>query len=125
MPRTSWIRFSKKLSQTMRKDVIRLYKSVPMKNSIGELEDSPALLVGEYPANVTTPSEPFTEETQGTTRPHNYLITLDPEVPVPMEYRLLVELVQVRQGVEGAIVEISAVEGGLLGWTLTGSDEAF
>lgn len=122
MAKDPWISGSQKIQKLMRKDDIELYKSRPLKDAIGEISDNP-VFIGAYKANVTTPPEEIGEEVQGTVRTHNYQITLAPDVRLPMESKLFVKLVKVRQGETGALVEVTNLVGGLLGWTLTAADE--
>ena len=122
MAKNPWISGAQKIDRLMRKDEIELYESRPLQDALGEISDNP-VLIGAYKANVTTTAEEIGEEVQGTVRTHNYEITLSPEVKLPMESKLFVKLVKVRQGEQGALVEVTNLVGGLLGWTLTAADE--
>lgn len=118
----SWQVGAKQISSLMRHDIVRVYKSEPEPDEVGEWADS-LVLLGEYRANVTTPQETIDEDVSGTLRTHNYEITLDADVPLPRDKKIFVELVQVRQGDQGAIVEVNSINGGLLGQTLSAADE--
>lgn len=120
----SWQVGARQISNLMRYDTIRLYKSVPTQDEVGEWADS-LVLLGEYKANVTTPAESIDEDISGTLRTHNYEITLDVDVPLPRDAKLFVELVSVRQGDVGAIVEVNTINSGLLGQTLSAADERY
>lgn len=120
----SWQVGARQISNLMRYDTIRLYKSVPTQDEVGEWADS-LVLLGEYKANVTTPAESIDEDVSGTLRTHNYEITLDVDVPLPRDAKLFVELVSVRQGDAGAIVEVNTINSGLLGKTLSAADERY
>ena len=120
----SWQVGARQISNLMRYDTIRLYKSVPTQDEVGEWADS-LVLLGEYKANVTTPTESIDEDVSGTLRTHNYEITLDVDVPLPRDAKLFVELVSVRQGDVGAIVEVNTINSGLLGQTLSAADERY
>lgn len=120
----SWQVGARQISNLMRYDTIRLYKSVPTQDEVGEWADS-LVLLGEYKANVTTPAESIDEDVSGTLRTHNYEITLDVDVPLPRGAKLFVELVSVRQGDVGAIVEVNTINSGLLGQTLSAADERY
>lgn len=120
----SWQVGAKQISNLMRYDTIRLYKSVPKQDEVGEWADD-LVLLGEYKANVTTPAETIDEDVSGTLRTHNYEITLDVDVPLPRDAKLFVELVSVRQGDVGAIVEVNTINSGLLGQTLSAADERY
>lgn len=120
----SWQVGARQISNLMRYDTIRLYKSVPTQDEVGEWADS-LVLLGEYKANVTTPAESIDEDVSGTLRTHNYEITLDVDVPLPRDAKLFVELVSVRQGDVGAIVEVNTINSGLLGQTLSAADERY
>lgn len=120
----SWQVGARQISNLMRYDTIRLYKSVPTQDEVGEWADS-LVLLGEYKANVTTPAESIDEDVSGTLRTHNYEITLDVDVPLPRDAKLFVELVSVRQGDVGAIVEVTTINSGLLGQTLSAADERY
>lgn len=122
MAKNPWVSGSQAISRLMRKDTIRLYKSIPEQDDIGERADNP-VLIGEYAANVTTPPEAIGEDIQGATRTHYYEITLDPSVELPLDSKLFVELVSVRQGQPGAMVEVTDIQGGMLGYTLSAADE--
>lgn len=126
MPRNAgnaWAYGAAKIAQLMHKDLIELYICVPVANAIGEISDSNLLLVGEYPANVTTPPETIGEEFQGNVRTHYYQIALAPDVQIPQNEKLYVKLIKVRQGEPGVIAEVSGLQGGLLGWTINAADE--
>lgn len=118
----SWQVGAKQISSLMRADLVRIYKSEPQPDEAGEWADS-LVLLGEYKANVTTPQETIDEDVSGTLRTHNYEITLDPNVPLPRDKKIFVELVRVRQGDVGVIVEVNSINGGLLGQTLSAADE--
>lgn len=120
----SWQVGARQISNLMRYDTIRLYKSVPTQDEVGEWADS-LVFLGEYKANVTTPAESIDEDVSGTLRTHNYEITLDVDVPLPRDAKLFVELVSVRQGDAGAIVEVNTINSGLLGQTLSAADERY
>ena len=120
----SWQVGARQISNLMRYDTIRLYKSVPTQDEVGEWADS-LVLLGEYKANVTTPAESIDEDVSGTLRTHNYEITLDVDVPLPRDAKLFVELERVRQGDVGAIVEVNTINSGLLGQTLSAADERY
>lgn len=120
----SWQVGARQISNLMRYDTIRLYKSVPTQDEVGEWADS-LVLLGEYKANVTTPAESIDEDVSGTLRTHDYEITLDVDVPLPRDAKLFVELVSVRQGDVGAIVEVNTINSGLLGQTLSAADERY
>ncbi len=120
----SWQVGARQISNLMRYDTIRLYKSVPTQDEVGEWADS-LVFLGEYKANVTTPAESIDEDVSGTLRTHNYEITLDVDVPLPRDAKLFVELVSVRQGDVGAIVEVNTINSGLLGQTLSAADERY
>lgn len=120
----SWQVGARQISNLMRYDTIRLYKSVPTQDEVGEWADS-LVFLGEYRANVTTPAESIDEDVSGTLRTHNYEITLDVDVPLPRDAKLFVELVSVRQGDVGAIVEVNTINSGLLGQTLSAADERY
>lgn len=120
----SWQVGARQISNLMRYDTIRLYKSVPTQDGVGEWADS-LVFLGEYKANVTTPAESIDEDVSGTLRTHNYEITLDVDVPLPRDAKLFVELVSVRQGDVGAIVEVNTINSGLLGQTLSAADERY
>ena len=120
----SWQVGARQISNLMRYDTIRLYKSVPTQDEVGEWADS-LVFLGEYKANVTTPAESVDEDVSGTLRTHNYEITLDVDVPLPRDAKLFVELVSVRQGDVGAIVEVNTINSGLLGQTLSAADERY
>ena len=120
----SWQVGARQISNLMRYDTIRLYKSVPTQDEVGEWADS-LVFLGEYKANVTTPAESIDEDVSGTLRTHNYEITLDVDVPLPRDAKLFVELVSVRHGDVGAIVEVNTINSGLLGQTLSAADERY
>lgn len=120
----SWQVGARQISNLMRYDTIRLYKSVPTQDEVGEWADS-LVFLGEYKANVTTPAESIDEDVSGTLRTHDYEITLDVDVPLPRDAKLFVELVSVRQGDVGAIVEVNTINSGLLGQTLSAADERY
>lgn len=120
----SWQVGAKQISSLMRHDIVRVYKSEPEQDEVGEWADS-LVLLGEYKANVTTPQETIDEDVSGTLRTHNYEITLDADVYLPRDKKIFVELVQVRQGDVGAIVEVNTINSGLLGQTLSAADERY
>lgn len=120
----SWQVGAKQISNLMRYDTIRLYKSVPKQDEVGEWADD-LVLLGEYKANVTTPAETIDEDVPGTLRTHNYEITLDVDVSLPRDAKIFAELVEVRQGDAGAIVEVNTINSGLLGQTLSAADERY
>lgn len=122
MARTAWNVGAKKISQLMRKDLVEVYYSDGRQTSVGEVVDYP-VLIGTYRANVTTPAEQIGEEEQGNVRTHNYTITLDVDVPLPIDKKLFIKIVRSRQGTPGVMLEVSDLQGGLLGQTINAHDE--
>ena len=117
-----WAVGARQISKAMRYDTVRIYRSEPTVDEVGEWADNP-VLIGEFKANVTTPQESLDEDIPGTLRTHNYEITLDPDIELPRDKKIFVELVEVRQGDVGAMVEVNSINSGLLGQTLSAADE--
>ena len=122
MATNAWAVGASQISKAMRYDTVRIYVSEPEPDEVGEWADNP-VLIGEFKANVTTPQESIDEDISGTLRTHHYEITLDPDVALPRDKKIFVELVSVRQGDVGAIAEVSSINSGLLGQTLSAADE--
>lgn len=117
-----WAVGAKQISKAMRLDKVELFVSIPTKNAIGEEEDS-LVSMGVFKANITTPQESIDEVVSGTVRTHNYQITLDVDVQLPRENKIFVKILETRQGDVGAVLEVSSLQGGLLGQTLNAADE--
>lgn len=122
MAESYWAVGARAISQTMRRDIVEIFKSVAVPNSIGEWSDD-LTSIGQYNANVTTPTESIDEDVAGTLRTHLYQITLGPEVQLPRDAKIFVKLIKTRQGDTGALLEVTDLSGGLLGQTLSAADE--
>lgn len=118
----AWTSGGKQISSIMRQDTVEVYVSEPEQDEVGEWADS-LFLLGTYKANVTTPQETIDEDISGTLRSHNYEVTLDSDVALPRDKKLFIKLINVRQGDVGAIIEVNAIQKGLLGYTLSATDE--
>lgn len=117
-----WDIAARKISEAMRKDTVNIYVSDPIQNDLAEEMDSLKYLC-TCKANVTTPPEYIDEEEQGTVRTHYYDVSIDADVSLPQDKKIFIELVESRQGIQGAILEVSQISGGLLGQTLSAADE--
>ena len=122
MAKNPWTSGAQAISKLMRKDTVEVYKSVPVQNSIGEMSDELVFLT-KANANVTPVPEAIGEEEQGTVRTHTYEITLDPDIELPLDSKVFIKLISVRQGMPGTLLEVSDLQSGLLGQTLTAADE--
>lgn len=122
MPKDAWSTGARKISYLMRKDLVEIFISDPIQTAVGEVVDEP-VSIGQYKANVTTPPETIDEEEQGNVRTHNYQITLDPDVALPPDKKIFIKIIKSRQGIPGVMLEVSDLQGGLLGQTLNAQDE--
>lgn len=122
MAKNPWTSGAQAISKLMRKDTVEIYKSVPTQNAIGEMSDE-LIFLTEANANVTPVPEAIGEEEQGTVRTHTYEITLDPDIELPLDSKVFIKLISVRQGMSGTLLEVSDLQSGLLGQTLTAADE--
>lgn len=121
----SFKRSAEMIARLMHKDIIDVYESRPTPDDIGEVGDGNFRFIGTFNANVTTPGETVDEEEQGNTRTHYYEIAISPDdaAKLPMNSKIFIQLVQVRQGEQGALVEMTGMQGGLLGATISAADE--
>lgn len=125
MVKTPWEKSAKKISRVMRKDLVEIFVSDPIKDEVGEELDSIGTSLGIFRANITTPQEGILEEERGTIRPHYYQITLDVDVALPQDKKLFIKIVKTRQGVVDSILEVKSLVGGLLGQTIDAEEESY
>lgn len=113
------------LARLMHKDTVDIYESRPTPDDIGEVGDGNFRFIGRFSANVTTPGETVDEETQGNTRTHYYDIAISPQdaEKLPLNSKIFIHLIDVRQGEQDAVVEMIGIQGGLLGSIISAADE--